>query len=65
MSSVQKLAPLERASVLYSTDPEDAGLLGQRISMATGVDVIHSRFSAVMGAHLGPRALGVALTRRA
>ena len=61
---VEGLAPFEEVCVLHSTSPEDAEALGLRIGASTGARVISSRFSAVMGTHLGPRALGAALTRK-
>ena len=60
---VQARTPLEQAAVMYSTEPEDAEALTRRIAAIIGMDVIHTRFGAVLGAHLGTRAVGLALTR--
>lgn len=58
---LQKLGPLECAAAMYTTDPEDAEAVGQRISSASNIEVIQARFSPVLGAHIGPRALGAAV----
>jgi DegV family protein with EDD domain len=58
---LQKLGPLECAAAMYTTDWEDAEAVGQRISSASNIEVIQARFSPVLGAHIGPRALGAAV----
>ena len=56
---------LERAATMYTTDPEDAHALGQRIASLANSEVVDTRFGPVLGAHLGPRALGVAVVSTA
>ena len=63
VSMVEELMPLKGLSVLHSTNPEEAENLRQRLSPLIEGEVISARFSAVMGTHLGPGSLGVALTR--
>ena len=62
-SRLQNLAPLERAAVMYTTDQSDTEAVGERIASATNVEVVQARFSPVLGAHIGPRALGAAVVR--
>jgi DegV family protein with EDD domain len=62
-SRLQNLAPLERAAVMYTTDQGDTEAVGERIASAANVEVVQARFSPVLGAHIGPRALGAAVVR--
>ncbi len=62
-SRIQALGPLEHAAVMYTTDPDDAEAIGQRIEAAASIEVNRARFSPVLGAHLGPHALGAAVVR--
>ena len=64
-SRIQSLGTLEHAAVMYTTDPGDAEALKERISSSASAEVIQSRFSPVLGAHIGPHALGAAVIRAA
>lgn len=48
----------EAAAVIHSDAPETADVVS-RVREATGVEPVEARVGAVMGAHLGPRAVGV------
>jgi DegV family protein with EDD domain len=50
--------PAEAAAVIHSDAPEAAEVI-DRVRDATGVEPLEARIGAVIGAHLGPRALGV------
>ena len=61
---VRDLAPLRQINVSYSTDRVQA--LAVRAELAELVDpehLIESRFGPVLGAYVGPNALGVAVTQ--
>ncbi len=63
-SLVRSLAPVSRLHVSYTTGPDDAHSL--RASLADLVEpenIVESRFGPVLGTHLGPGAIGVAVTR--
>ena len=63
-SLIRDLAPVSRLHVSYTTGPEDAHAL--RDTLADLVDpenVVESRFGPVLGTHLGPGAIGVAVTQ--
>ena len=64
-SRIQGLGPLENAAVMYTTHPDDAEAIGQRIESTASIEVIRARFSPVLGAHIGPHALGAAVVRAA
>ena len=60
------LAPLEDIGVLHSTTPDDAEALAQRLSHLVSRDrIVMARVGPVVGTHLGPGALAVALRRKA
>ena len=63
VEEAQRLAPLGRVCVLHSTTPDEGDEIGKRIEDTMGVEVITAQFSAVLGTHLGPRALGLAMIR--
>nr|BAL57010.1 degV family protein [uncultured prokaryote] len=57
-------APLAQLAVAYSTTPEEAQHLAERLQpFAPPQGVLLGRFGAVLGTYLGPGALGVALER--
>ena len=57
-------APVRQVGVIYSTDPERAIDLKRRLSdLIPEEEIITSRFGATLGTYVGPRAVGVALTR--
>ena len=62
-SRIRDLGSLEHAAVMYTTDPDDAEAIGQRIESTASIEVIRARFSPVLGAHIGPHALGAAVVR--
>ena len=64
LSLVRSLAPISRLHVSYTTNPDDSATL--RDALADLVDpesIVESRFGPVIGTHLGPGAMGVAVTR--
>lgn len=64
LSLVRSLAPISRLHVSYTTNPDDSNAL--RDALADLVDpenIVESRFGPVIGTHLGPGAMGVAVTR--
>jgi DegV family protein with EDD domain len=59
---VKEYAPLKALAVIHSTTPEEAEALRQRLSpLAPDIDILMGRFGPIVGTHLGPGALGVAL----
>ena len=62
-SRIRGLGPLDHSAVMYTTDPADAEALKERIVSGTDTEVVQARFSPVLGAHLGPGALGAAVIR--
>ena len=63
-SLVQSLAPISRLHVSYTTDPDDAHSLRASLAdMVAPENIVESRFGPVLGTHLGPGAIGVAVTR--
>ncbi len=60
-----EMAPLNRAAVIYSTDPEQAETLRGALSdlMDTNAIVV-ARFGPTLGTYLGPKAVGVAVSGR-
>ena len=55
---------VERVSVLYGSSSDDAVVLADRLATALGLprdEIIVARMGPVIGAHIGPDALGVAL----
>lgn len=58
----QGLAPAQAIGVLHSTAPQETEALAQRLRpLAPQGQVYLSRFGPVLGCHIGPGALGVAL----
>lgn len=56
--------PVERLNVMYSTGPEDAQALRERLAAELPeVQVGLGRIGAVLGTHVGPRALGLTYIR--
>ena len=59
---VRGLAPLKSLSIIYSTTPDEAESLKERLKDLVPDDqIVMSRFGPVVGTYLGPRALGVGL----
>ena len=59
-----QLAPLQQLAVIHSTEPEEAEtLLSSLSSLLPAERVVSARFGPTLGTYLGPRAVGVALTR--
>ena len=60
----QGLAPLRQLAVIYSTEAEQAEFLMSSLSGLVPADqLVAARFGPTLGTYLGPRAVGVALTR--
>lgn len=56
--------PVERLNVMYSTDPEDADRLRDELaSELPELDIGLGRIGAVLGTHVGPRAMGLTYVR--
>jgi DegV family protein with EDD domain len=56
--------PVESLAVMYSTDPEDAqGLRSELQAELGGMEIGLGRIGAVLGTHVGPRALGLTYIR--
>ncbi|MDE2861676.1 MAG: DegV family protein [Chloroflexota bacterium] len=63
-SLARSLAPISRLHVSYTTDPDDArALRGALADLVAPENIVESRFGPVIGTHLGPGAIGVAVTR--
>ena len=59
-----QLAPIQQLAVIHSTEPEEAEtLLSSLSSLVPAEQVVAARFGPTLGTYLGPRAVGVALTR--
>jgi len=59
----EEMAPLSGLWVIYSTDPEAVEQLADELAdLAPGGRPQRTRFGPIVGAYLGPRALGLALT---
>ncbi len=60
----QQLAPVEELAVIYSTKPQDAEALKDRLSsLLPSGEIVVARFGPALGTHIGPGGLGVALAR--
>lgn len=58
----EERAPLQQAAVIHSTTPEEVEELLERVRPhVSGSAVIRGRFGPVLGTHLGPGAIGIAL----
>ena len=63
---VEEHMPLEDLAVVYSTTPDEAQGLAQRLQpFLTDKEIVLSQIGPVVGTYLGPRVLGVALRTRA
>ena len=59
------LAPLSQIHVSYTTGPERAAAICYALShLVEEKHLVQSRFGPVLGTHLGPNAIGVAVTRK-
>ena len=56
-----QLAPIEDLGVLYSTTPDEANALAERLSAFTTSQVSVGQIGPVVGTHVGPGALAVGL----
>ena len=65
ISLVRELAPLSHIHVSYSTGPEQArAVIAGLADLVEPDNLIESRFGPVLGAHLGPNTIGVAVTQK-
>ncbi|MBI4198998.1 MAG: DegV family protein [Chloroflexi bacterium] len=65
VSVARDRAPLEQAMVIYSTEPDDARALAERLgSLVEGGNVIVGRVGPVLGTYTGPGAFGIAVQAR-
>ena len=61
---VRELAPIHRMHVSYSTGRDHAlAILDGLADLVEPEHIVESRFEPVLGAHLGPNAIGVAVTQ--
>ena len=64
ISLARELAPFDRLHVSYSTGPELARAVIEGLAdLVEPDDIIESRFGPVLGTHLGPNTIGVALSQ--
>jgi DegV family protein with EDD domain len=64
LSLVRSLAPISRLHVSYTTNPDDSNALRDALAdLVKPENIVESRFGPVIGTHLGPGAIGVAVTR--
>ncbi len=57
-------APLRQLAVIYSTEPEVAVELRRGLTDLLPEDqIVTARYGAVLGTYIGPKAVGLALTR--
>ena len=62
---VNENAPHARLGVVYSTTPDEAHALADRLKpLSPDEDVLVSQIGPVVGTHLGPGVIGVAFTTR-
>ncbi len=60
----EQLGPVRQLAVIYSTEPDQAEALKVRLSgMLSPEAVVVARFGPTLGTYIGPKALGLALTR--
>ena len=58
----EERSPLKQAAVMYSTTPEEADELAERVRpLVSGGDVIQARMGPVLGTYVGPGTIGVVL----
>ena len=58
----EERSPLKQAAVMYSTIPEEADELAERVRpLVSGGDVIQARMGPVLGTYVGPGTIGVVL----
>ena len=55
----QALAPVDQVAVLYSTTPDEAGEVADRLADLLGVDPMICRYGPGLGTYVGPGALGI------
>ncbi|MYB75613.1 MAG: DegV family protein [Chloroflexi bacterium] len=61
---VHRLAPISHIQVSYSTGRENALRIGASLAdLVPPENFVHSRFGPVLGTHLGPNTIGVAVTQ--
>lgn len=59
MDRAQALAPVDQVAVLYSTTPDEAAELAERLGVLLGVDPMVCRYGPGLGTYVGPGALGI------
>ncbi|MDO8749988.1 MAG: DegV family protein [Dehalococcoidia bacterium] len=58
----EERAPLQQLAVMHSTTPQEADSLADRLrSLVPGGSVIQARIGPVIGTHVGPGAIGIAI----
>lgn len=63
-SLVRSLEPVSRLHISYTTSADDArAVRGALADLVNPDSIVESRFGPVLGTHLGPGAIGVAVTR--
>ena len=62
LTIAEEHAPLTRAGVLYSTTPEEAEELAEKIRpLVSDGEVVLTRVGPVIGTHAGPGVIGLAV----
>ena len=60
----QEMAPVQKLAVIYSTEPQRAEELRQRLTGLLPADqIITARYGPTLGTYIGPNAVGVALVQ--
>jgi DegV family protein with EDD domain len=59
--TVKRLGPLERLAILHAHNPEAAHALAQRLAPHCAQPPLVTEIAAVIGTHVGPGAVGVAV----
>ena len=58
----EEAAPIQQLAVMHSTTPQEADSLADRLrSLVPGGSVIQARIGPVIGTHVGPGAIGIAI----
>ena len=62
LTIAEERAPLQQVAVMYSTTPQEADALAERVRpLVPDGTVIHARVGPVLGTHTGPGAIGIAV----
>lgn len=65
VETVQALGPLERLAIMHANNPIDAQRLAERLAPHSAQAPLVTEIAAVIGTHVGPQAIGVAVVKQA